>query len=329
MTNGFLPPFRRRLAKPGISFFKFLHFPVLSLLFFFAFLPSCGKSSRKAEQSSIPVLSSPVNVATVSESGKVTVKWNEVAAANSYNIYFSNEAGVDPGKAAKIDGVKGKAYEHKGLKNGATYFYVVTAANAKGESPPSGEVAGMPRGVIPAQPAGVLASVTGEGAVNVKWEPVPAATSYHVYFADKPGMAAKTGTKETVLANSFTHTGLKNGTYYFYVVAALNDSGEGPVSPETGVLMKVSPPGQPANASVAVYPDKITVKWDAVAGAKSYNVYISRTEAFNRSKAKRVSVTSNSYDHTGLKKGDRYFYLVTAVNGSGEGRESNKVGAKI
>lgn len=265
----------------------------------------------------------------MSEAGKVTVKWNEVTEASSYNIYFSNENGVDPKKAAKIGGVKGAAYEHKGLKNGVTYFYAVTAVNATGESQPSGEVGGMPRGAAPAQPAGVMASVTGEGVVNVKWEPVPTATSYHVYYAEKSGVAKGLGTKETVTTNSFTHSGLKNGKYYHYVVSALNDSGEGPISPESGVLMKLSLPGQPANAAVVVYPDKITVKWDKVAGAQSYNVYIFKNETFVKSRAAKASAASNSYDHSGLKKGDRYFYLVTAVNSSGEGRESNKVGAKI
>ncbi len=316
--------------KKAIScFLKGVRFIALIPLIFSIFLASCGKISGREGQSSVRLLSSPSNVTTVSEAGKVTVKWNEVPGAGSYNIYFGNETGVDPAKAAKIGGVNGNAYEHKGLKNGAAYFYVVTAVNAKGESPPSGEVGGMPRGMAPAQPTGVMASVTGEGVVNVKWEPVPAATSYRVYFAGKPGMAVKMGTAETVSTNFFIHTGLKNGTYYYYAVAALNDSGEGPVSRESGALMKLSPPGQPANATVAVYPDKITVKWDKVAGAQSYNVYLFKTEAFNKSRAIKVNITSCSYDHTGLKKGDRYFYLVTAVNSSGEGRESNKVGAKI
>lgn len=323
------PSFRRSLAKLGNYFFKGIRFPLLALLVASVFFVSCGGSSERAGQSPVPTLSCPGNVATVSGAGKVTVKWNEVTGATSYNIYFSDKKGVDPKTAAKIGGVKGAVYEHAGLKNGVTYFYVVSAVNAKGESPPSGEVGGMARGAAPAQTAGVAASVAGEGVVNVKWEPVPTATSYRVYFADKPGMAAKTGMKETVSINSFTHTGLKSGGYYYYVVAALNDSGEGPVSPESGVLMKVPLPGQPANMTVAVYPDKITVKWDMVVGAQSYNVYLSNTETFNKSKATKVSVASNRYDHVGLKKGDRYFYLVTAVNSSGEGRESNKVGAKI
>lgn len=317
------------MVKSELRFFKGIRFPLLSALVFCSFFSSCGESSKKAEKPAAPPLSSPANVTTTSEAGKLTVKWSEVTGANSYNIYFSNEKGVDPAKAEKITGVKGAVYEHKGLKNGVIYFYVVTAVNDKAESPPSVEMGGMPRGATPAQPTGVMASVAGEGRVNVKWEPVPSATSYHVYYAGKPGMAAKLGTKETVTSNSFTHSGLKDGQYYYYVVAALNDSGEGPASSESGVMMRVSIPGQPSNATVVVYPDKITVKWDKVAGAQSYNVYLFKTEAFDRSKATKVNVASNSYDHTGLKKGDRYFYLVTAVNGSGEGRESNKVGAKI
>ncbi len=316
-------------AKPVVNYSRGAGFSLLPLLFLSCILASCGKSSEKAGQVPVPSLSSPSNVATVSEAGQVTLRWNEVTGADTYNIYFSNGAGVNPKKAAKISGVKEATYEHKGLKNGAAYFYVVTAVNATGEGLPSAEVGGMPRGIAPAQPAGVRANIAGEGMVNIKWEPVPTATGYRIYFAQKPGMAEKAGTMETALTNTFTHTGLKSGNYYFYAVAALNDSGEGPVSAESGVLMKVLPPSPPANVTVAVFPGKITVKWDAVEGAQSYNVYISNIEPFNRSEAKKISVTSNNYCHIGLTKGNRYFYLVTAVNGSGEGAGSNKVGAKI
>ncbi len=276
-----------------------------------------------------PILPNPVNLATVSEAGKVTLTWNKVAGADSYNIYYGGEAGVNPRKAAKIGGIKGLAYEHKGLKNGTAYFYVVTAANASVESLPSAEVGGMPRGSAPAQPAGITASISDKGVVNVKWEPVPTATSYRICYAEKPGMAALAGTGQTVSTNFFSHTGVKSGGHYFYAVAALNDSGQGPFSQESGVLMKVSPPGQPANLAVAVYPDKITLKWDVIGGAQSYNVYISKTGAFDKGAVEKINVASSSFSHTGLVKGDRYFYRVTAVNSSGEGPASNKVGAKI
>jgi hypothetical protein len=83
-------------------------------------------------------------------------------------------------------------------------------------------------GAVPSTPTG-LAAVPGNAQVALTWNAVSGATGYNVKRSTTNG-----GPDANVAANnastSFTNTGLTNGTVYYYVVTALNASGESPVS---------------------------------------------------------------------------------------------------
>lgn len=70
-------------------------------------------------------LASPGNVSAVAASHQVTVTWDPVSGATSYNIYWNTAAGVTP-TDNKISGAT-SPYTHTGLSNVSTYYYVVTA----------------------------------------------------------------------------------------------------------------------------------------------------------------------------------------------------------
>jgi len=83
-------------------------------------------------------------------------------------------------------------------------------------------------GAVPPAPTGV-AALAGNAQAVVSWNAVSGATGYNVKRSLTSGgpyanvAAAVTGT-------SFTNTGLVNGTPYYYVITALNASGESPIS---------------------------------------------------------------------------------------------------
>lgn len=75
----------------------------------------------------------PSGVSATAGDAQVTVSWGGVADATSYNLYWSTSAGVSKATGTKISGVS-SPYLHAGLTNDTTYYYVVTAENASGES---------------------------------------------------------------------------------------------------------------------------------------------------------------------------------------------------
>ncbi len=91
--------------------------------------------------SDIPV---PGGVAATAGANQAMLSWNAAAGATSYNIYWSNKAGVSTtANSTRKTGVT-SPYTHTGLTAGTWYYYVVTAVTASGESLPSNEVAVKP-----------------------------------------------------------------------------------------------------------------------------------------------------------------------------------------
>ena len=97
-----------------------------------------------------------------------------------------------------------------------------------------------------------LAVFPSNGKATLTWNLVPNATSYTVYWDTMPGVTKATGTAIPNVTPPYTHTGLTNGTAYYYIVTARNSKGEGLPSAETSALPFAGPgPYDPPWASVA------------------------------------------------------------------------------
>jgi hypothetical protein len=60
---------------------------------------------------------------------QVTVRWNSVAGADAYTVYWATTADAVRTTGTKIENVQ-SPYVHRGLINDMTYYYVVTAQRA-------------------------------------------------------------------------------------------------------------------------------------------------------------------------------------------------------
>jgi len=75
-------------------------------------------------------------------------------------------------------------------------------------------------------------------------------------------------------------------------------------------------------ASVMLY-------WSDVYRASSYNLYWSTTPGVSKTNGNKVAGVGSPYNHTNLTNGTTYYYVVTAVDGSGtESAESSQVSAR-
>ncbi len=93
----------------------------------------------------LPLPSAPTGVTATPGNAQITIAWNAVSGATSYNLYFSTSPGVTTA-STKVAGVT-SPYVHTGRTNGTRYYYRVSAVNAAGEGPLSSEVSAIPQSV--------------------------------------------------------------------------------------------------------------------------------------------------------------------------------------
>lgn len=290
-----------------------------------AVMTGCGTSGGSSAQAP----AKPAGVAVAAGDAQATVSWTAAGDATSYNIYYGTTPGVTTTNGSKmVNATSPQAIT--GLTNGTVYYFAVSALNAVGESALSSEVTTTPVPPVPAKPAGIVAS-GGDGQVTVTWSAVTGATSYNIYYGTAAGVTTATGTKVATVTSPQVVSGLTNGTPYFFVVTAVNAGGESAVSSEKTATPAAAPqpPGSPTGRTVtSTAAGKMTVSWNAVAGATSYNVYYLQSASAPAKSAVLATTPAPSATApltvTGLTSGATYYVLVTAVNAAGEsGTQTN------
>ena len=150
----------------------------------------------------------PVVAATATES-TVTLTWEAVENATSYNIY--TPAGFD----ANVLGLEETTYTFEGLNPYAEYCFQVSAVGEGGESDAT-EVCATTLDLTIAAP--VVTAEAAETTVTLTWEAVENALSYNVYQGED--------VIATVTELTYTVEGLTEGTEYTFAVSAVRNAQE-------------------------------------------------------------------------------------------------------
>ena len=179
----------------------------------------------------------------------------------------------------------------------------------------------------PTAPVVRIGNSAASGKPMLTWNAVEGATSYRIYRSTSKGSGYSL--LGTTTATSYTNTGAKAGTTYYYRVKACNDAGLSPYSNVvSGKVKSVTPkPSAPVvKIGNSASSGKPMLTWNAVSGATSYKVY--RATSQNGTYSLLGTVTATSYTNTGAKAGVTYYYKVKAVNSAGESAYSNTVSGK-
>jgi fibronectin type 3 domain-containing protein len=259
----------------------------------------------------------PTALTATSSNQQVSLTWTASSGATSYHV---KRAGTSGGPYTQVGVPASSSYSDTGLTNGTKYFYVVSALNASGESANSTEVSCTPVLPVPAVPMGLVAAA-GNQQVSLTWTTSSGATSYHVKRATTSGGSyTQVGAPSTA---TFTNTGLTNGTKYFYVVSAVNTSGESANSTEVSSTPVLPIPPLPTGLLATAGNQQVILTWSASSGAASYHVKRATTTGGPYTQV--GAPTTASFTNTGLTNGTKYFYVVSAVNTSGESANSTEV----
>ena len=91
-----------------------------------------------------PVPSAPVGLTAAGGVGQVSLAWQSVAGATSYNVKRATVSGGPYTLVSTPGAVTGTSYIDTAVTNGTTYYYVVTAVGAGGEGASSNEASATP-----------------------------------------------------------------------------------------------------------------------------------------------------------------------------------------
>ncbi|MDR2595808.1 MAG: fibronectin type III domain-containing protein, partial [Treponema sp.] len=256
------------------------------------------------------------------------LRWIAVQGAENYEVYISTtqEPPVLPAKT-----VAGTTTVLTGLTNKTAYYIWITAVNNSGSSDYSPFSRGIPWAANekPATP-GRPVIIPGINQLTVNWEECGGAASYEVYInttTSSPSAPEITTEKTSAVINN-----LENDKIYFIWIKAVNSAGKSDYSPfEAGTpSIPTKTPAAPSRPILTVGSHKLTVSWQAVELAASYEVWLGTTDNSAQAQKQGGDITGGITEAviSGLENETNYYVWIKAKNVVGTSGFSPAVNAK-
>ena len=205
----------------------------------------------------------------------VELKWNAVEGATCYEIARSiSETGPWEivTKTDKDSGIT--SYDDEVPNDSYTYFYTVTGFN-----PAPGIVSDVKEGWANKPPVNITASSSFGDKVTLTWDRVPGARSYMINFSrTEDGTYGLAGTaypssSEQVSFDHIYDIGANLEQDLFYKVSVTTSGQSLPSEPVKGAIKKMSAPQNVRVLKNNTATKSMTIAWDRISGANSYNIY--------------------------------------------------------
>lgn len=270
----------------------------------------------------------------------ITITWDPQSGVTIYTLERRADENDEWTPLPEVSGSTTKYLDPN--RPAGTYYYRVAASNSYGPGPWSApcEVTvkttssdpdsnpnpdpgpDTPPGAL-AAPVGLSVTAQTQNSISLSWQVVSGAEGYRV---------SRSGSSDpkTTTSTSYTDTGLTPNTTYYYQVTAYNGQNESSPAATSGTTTTVSgdgtiplPPAKPAGLVVSsAGSGSVSLSWNGVANANSYEVY--RANSKDGTAAKIGTVTGTSYTDSTVGAGALYYYSVRAVNSSGSSPSSDK-----
>ena len=193
-----------------------------------------GESPLSTEVNATPQVpapsSAPQALLATAGDGTVTLTWQGISDADSYNVYYDLSKDLSQSTGTLVATVTGTTYTVTGLTNGIGYYYVVSGINAGGESAISNESSATPAAPVPSAPYGLVA-IGAELSAEIRFTEPAEATSFNAYHSSTPSVT-KENERLADVSNPFVQTGLTANEKHYWKISAKNDSGESVLSGE-------------------------------------------------------------------------------------------------
>lgn len=233
----------------------------------------------------------PNNIRTTVEQTKITINWDAVLGAASYDIEVDGSV---------MNNGLNTTFVHNNLDTETEHTYRIKAKNRGGESSWSNEVKEITLPYPPETPANIDTEIT-HNSVALTWDEMERATGYEIKV---DGLIIDNGEKTTYL-----HEALEPLSGHSYSVRAKNRGGKSPWSSQVDVTTNPEKPATPANVMATSEENLITATWYKVPHAESYDIEVDGTVI--------TDLTNTMYIHSGLDADTSHTYRVRAKNVSG------------
>ena len=306
--------------------------------------------------SSVPDV--PTGLSAAAGGTQVVLSWSASNGATNYNVKFATANG---GPYTTIGSTASTSYTNTSLANGTTYYYVVSALNSFGESSnsiqisatttiPSANLAlNKPTTVSSVENAGLgganavdgnttttrwssafsdpqwiyvdLQATVNLNRVRIYWEN-SYATSYQIQVSSDATNWTSIYSTTTGTGGVQDLTGLSGTGRYVRMYGTVRKLQYGYSLYEFEVYGNIF---VPTNLTATAGNQQVSLSWNAVPGATSYNVKGSTTSGGPY--VTIASPTTAGYTNSGLVNGTTYYYVVSQVNPVAESTNSTQVSA--
>ncbi|MCG8502176.1 MAG: fibronectin type III domain-containing protein, partial [Firmicutes bacterium] len=292
------------------------------------FAVTASNSAGESELSNIvsgkiAVPEAPEIVSVHPQDGKVTVIWNSVAGADTYNVHYGTSSGSHTSQA---DASNVCGFTVEGLTNDVPYYFVVTAGNGKGESAKSAELSATPKENVPVAPHALRAALKSGNKVELTWIPYADKVlpeTYEVRRSTQPYANDYVVLASDVSDTAYTDTLPEPGEYYYTVVTKNENGTSFYYSNVASVLNETSAPGEVTDISVIESNGSLRINWSDpsdgdLASVKIFDGVQKVAEVAKGTQMVLLTGLTNGVEYTlTLKTVDRYANTSPGVNVTG------------
>lgn len=264
----------------------------------------CSASAALTADAAAPLGTPQITGLQITEDG-ILMKWNPVAGAKGYRLYYKNSAG----EWRRFKDTAQTSYTDGGVAVGRTETYTIRTLDADGNPNSDYNPGGWSVVYKPLAPSVRSLRNTNEG-IELSWNRIKGVGKYRVFFRNSAGNWSGLG---NTTSTSFTDTKVQSGRSETYTVRGISDSGDF-ITPYNTTGWTTVYLGTPKITSARSVGNGVKISWNPVKGAYGYRVFYKNGKGGWSGMA---NVTSPSYVDKEVNSGSTYTYTVRCIDKNG------------